>query len=109
MPGIVGVMENLTLSAVASAFYNFEDRSAFPKALREVYGEDVAAFVEGEIAKVWGEDADYECVDSNRFAVVGNAADEARYEDAVTCCGQADFEFNHPSGVSFRYGFNYGH
>lgn len=101
-------METLSLSPVAAAFYNFDDRTAFGKALRETYGEEIAAFVEAEIEKVWSED-EYECVDSNRFAVVGNAADEMRYEESVTCCGQADFEFHHLSGVSFRYGFNYGH
>lgn len=41
-----------TLSPVAAAFYNFEDRAAFPKALREVYGEEIAAFVEKSIGDV---------------------------------------------------------
>ncbi len=97
-----------TLSPAAEAFYS-QYPEAFPQALSAAYGVDVAEFVQGKVSESMGNGDDYECSDSYRFAVVGNDADEARYEEMVSCCGQADFTFDHPSGVSFRFGFNYGH
>lgn len=96
-----------TLSPVAQAFYDSNDREAFKTALVTEYGPEVASFVQAEMARVWEDDD--ECSDSFRFAVKGNAADESRFEEEHTCCGQADFEFAHPSGIAFLYGFNYGH
>jgi len=97
----------LDLSSAAFGYY-LEGRASFEETITPIYGDDITAFIEEEIDLIWGESY-YECSDSFRFAVVGNPADRLAFELSHSCCGQADFEFRHSSGVTFLYGFNYGH
>lgn len=54
---------------------------------------------------------DYECVDNERYAIKGNAEQEADYElhRSNGCCGFCDVELEVIDGSTLLYGFNYGH
>lgn len=65
------------------------------------------------ISKFWEgcEQGDYEYADNFRIATVGNAEEEAAYEEvqAGGCCGYFDTVMETLDGKEFRWGFNYGH
>ena len=54
---------------------------------------------------------DFEYADNDRVARVGNAVEEAAYDDARDsgCCGFVDVLLQCEDGTEIRYGFNYGH
>ena len=53
----------------------------------------------------------FDCVDNCRYAVKGNAAQEAAYAEAKSqgCCGFYDGELTCEDGTILLFGFNYGH
>lgn len=53
----------------------------------------------------------FEYSDNFRVATVGNAEEEAAYEEAERngCCGSVNIELQTEDGAAFLYGFNYGH
>lgn len=69
----------------------------------------------GQVADFWSDpdfQGDFECVDNNRIAIKGDDSSAAVYETQVMegCCGSCDVEFGpSPSGLTYLYGFNYGH
>lgn len=56
-------------------------------------------------------DQEYECADNHRYAVDGNAEQQAAYDEAQMegCCGFCDVELKCSDGTTLLYGFNYGH
>lgn len=78
------------------------------------YGREEGLWLVQATAGFWAEaeDGEYECVDNHRLALVGEASDEAEYDEAARtgCCGSVDVELGpSPSGRTYRYGFNHGH
>jgi hypothetical protein len=58
------------------------------------------------------ENADLECVDNGRLAVQGDTLTAEVYDDQCNhgCCGSCDTQFGpSPSGLTYLYGYNYGH
>jgi hypothetical protein len=53
----------------------------------------------------------FDCMDNCRIATVGNAAEEAAFDEAERggCCGCMSITLKTADGVEFLYGFNYGH
>lgn len=52
---------------------------------------------------------EYDCMDCERVALLGDTAQVGRYEAAVGCCGSDDEEVVGPSGARYLVGCNYGH
>lgn len=96
------------LSPLAAAFYAIRSTwsPAFHAAADAAYGAGFGAWLQEQVATI---PDDYQYDDSYRLAVAGNAADEERFEQEITCCGSARFQWTHPSGVTVWYGFNHGH
>lgn len=64
-----------------------------------------------EVAALFSDfDAEYECMDNFRAALVGDAEAEAEYDQIKEsgCCGRYD-QIVEVNGKSWHIGFNYGH
>ena len=77
------------------------------------YGAEEAAWLRAELAAFWAKAEDeFDCVDNSRLCLVGDALDEAAYDEAASqgCCGFVDLEVGpSPAGRTYRHGFNHGH
>lgn len=77
------------------------------------YGTEEVSFIEQELEKFWIEnDGEFEFMDNYRLGRVGDAAEEAEYDEIARtgCCGSHDMVIGpSPGGHSYRYGFNHGH
>ena len=76
--------------------------------------DDLTPAQKAAVRKWWDEnnqDEEFPYADNDRYAVVGNAAQEAEYEEIRLggCCGSCDVELQCEDGTVLLMGFNYGH
>lgn len=95
-------------TAIAKAYHDAGWEAAFEQ-VALTYGAVVATWLRGKVAEIQAEADSYPYQDSFRFADESSEADREVFYMSRSCCGSLEVEWTYAPGITFLYGFNYGH